>query len=94
MMKFIRSAVAVCVVVFAVTIAAAQTGGIKVVVTDSAGLRLPGAIVTISNETGFVKTTSAMRVGVRGRCGVRLELNVRRMVGRRHLPIVELKPAA
>jgi len=34
------------------------------------------------------------RTSIRGRCGVRLELNVSRMAGRRHLPIVELKPAA
>jgi hypothetical protein len=31
---------------------------------------------------------------VRGRCGQRLDLNVTYLVGRRHLPIVELKRAA
>ena len=37
---------------------------------------------------------AAPRTGVRGRRGVRLELNVRHLAGRKHLPIVELKPAA
>ena len=37
---------------------------------------------------------AAPQTSVRGRCGVQLELIVRRMAGRKHLPIVELKPAA
>ena len=37
---------------------------------------------------------AAPQTGVRGRRGVRLELDVRRLAGRRHLPIVELKRAA
>jgi transposase InsO family protein len=37
---------------------------------------------------------AAPRTGVRGRRGVRLELNVRHLAGRKHLPIVELKRAA
>jgi transposase InsO family protein len=37
---------------------------------------------------------AAPLAGVRGRCGARIELNVRRMAGRRHLPIVELRRAA
>ncbi len=37
---------------------------------------------------------AAPRTSVKGRCGIRLELKVRRMAGRRHLPIVELKKAA
>ena len=37
---------------------------------------------------------AAPRTGVRGRRGVRLELNVRHLAGRKHLPIIELKPAA
>ena len=59
-MKLIRTALAVSVVLLAVTAAAAQTGGIKIVVLDEEGLPLPGATVTISNETGYVKTTSEL----------------------------------
>ncbi len=53
---------ATCIVAAAVcaSAAAAQTGGISVVVTDAAGRPLPGAAVTISHETGFVKTTTEL----------------------------------
>jgi hypothetical protein len=37
---------------------------------------------------------AAPRTGIRGRRGVRLELSVRCLRGRKHLPIVELKRAA
>ncbi len=37
---------------------------------------------------------AAPRTGVQGQCGISLELNVCRMAGRSHLPIVELKTAA
>ena len=37
---------------------------------------------------------AAPRTGVRGRRGVRLELSVNYLAGRKHLPIVELKRAA
>ncbi len=37
---------------------------------------------------------AAPRTGVQGQCGIRLELKVRSMAGRRYLPIAELKPAA
>ena len=37
---------------------------------------------------------AAPRTGVRCRCVARIELSVRRMAGRRHLPIVGLKSAA
>ena len=37
---------------------------------------------------------AAPRTSVRGRRGVRFELNVRYLAGRKHLPIVELKRAA
>ncbi|MHC4428604.1 MAG: TonB-dependent receptor, partial [Planctomycetota bacterium] len=57
-MRFVRAAVAACVVLLAVTAATAQTGGIEVSVTDQEGLPLPGATVTISNELGYVKTTT------------------------------------
>jgi hypothetical protein len=59
-MRFVRTAVAACVILLAATAAAAQTGGIKVTVTDQEGLPLPGATVTIANELGYVKTTAQM----------------------------------
>jgi len=37
---------------------------------------------------------AAPRTKIRGRRGVRLELHVQRLAGRKHLPIVELKRAA
>ena len=53
-MSWIRTALAIAIAALAVTAAAAQSGGIKVVVTDNEGMALPGATVTISHETGFV----------------------------------------
>ena len=49
-----------CVAALAMTTAAAQTGGIDVVVTDAEGAPLPGATVTISHDTGFVKTMAEL----------------------------------
>ena len=40
--------------------AAAQSGSLRVEVTDSAGEPLPGATVTISHPTGYVATTSQL----------------------------------
>lgn len=56
-MKLVRIGVIALVALFAVSAAFAQTGGLRVRVVDSNG-PLPGAIVTISHETGYVKTTS------------------------------------
>ncbi|NIM01598.1 MAG: TonB-dependent receptor [Acidobacteria bacterium] len=56
-MKWIRFALAIGVVGLAFTAASAQSGGLTIVVSDEVG-PLPGAIVTISHETGYVKTTS------------------------------------
>ena len=56
-MKWIRFALAIMVVGLAFTAASAQSGGMTVVVSDEVG-PLPGAIVTISHDTNFVKTTS------------------------------------
>jgi outer membrane receptor protein involved in Fe transport len=42
----------------AATAALAQVGGLRVVVTDAAGAPLAGATVTISHETGYIKTTA------------------------------------
>lgn len=63
-MKWIRFALALVVVGLACTAASAQTGGLTIQVTDEVG-PLPGAIVTISHETAFVKTT-AVQTDVRG----------------------------
>jgi hypothetical protein len=57
-MRFARTALVGCIVLLAVTAAVAQTGGIEVTVTDSEGLPLPGATVTISNKLGYIKTTT------------------------------------
>jgi hypothetical protein len=54
-----RTALAAIVILLAVSGAAAQSGGLTVKVMDSNG-PLPGATVTISHETGFVKTTSVL----------------------------------
>ena len=59
-MKHRRSALAACVVAFAMTTVAAQTGGIDVVVTDAEGSPLPGATVTISHDAGYVKTMAEL----------------------------------
>ena len=56
----IRTALAVAIALFAVGAAVAQTGGITVIVTDTDGTPLPGATVTISHETGFVRTTAQL----------------------------------
>ena len=63
-MKWIRFALAIGVVGLAFTAASAQSGGLTVIVTDEVG-PLPGAIVTISHETNFVKTTS-VQTNMRG----------------------------
>jgi hypothetical protein len=54
-----RTTLATIVVLLGASAAFAQSGGLVVVVTDSNG-PLPGATVTISHETGFVKTTSVL----------------------------------
>jgi hypothetical protein len=59
-MRWIQSALAACIVVLAVSSVAAQTGGLVVTVLDESGTPLPGATVTISHETSFVKTTAAL----------------------------------
>ena len=63
-MKWIRFALAIGVVGLAFTAASAQSGGLTVTVSDEVG-PLPGAVVTISHETNFVKTTS-VQTNVRG----------------------------
>ena len=57
-MRLIRTALVVSIVVLVATAAMAQSGGIKIVVIDAEGLPLPGATVTLSHETGSVKTSS------------------------------------
>ena len=47
--------------------ASAQTGGLEVTVVDADGSPLPGATVTISHDTGSVKTTAALTDGERER---------------------------
>ncbi len=59
-MKFIRLALAVCVVALAFSAASAQTGGLSVQVLDSDGNPLPGATVTISNPLGYVGTSAVL----------------------------------
>jgi hypothetical protein len=56
-MKVIPTVLATLVVALGMSAAFAQSGGMTVRVTDSAG-PLPGATVTISQETGYIKTTS------------------------------------
>ena len=53
-----RAVLAACVVLLAVTAATAQTGGITVLVGDEDGNPLADAQVTISHETGSVRTTT------------------------------------
>jgi len=60
MKKTVRRILAVAVVLLAATGAAAQVGGLRVVVRDSEGALLPGATVTISHELGYLKTTSEL----------------------------------
>ena len=51
-MRFVRLALASSVVLLAVTGAAAQSGGLTVLVADDQGLQLRGALVTIGHATG------------------------------------------
>jgi len=53
-----RTVIAACFVALVVAPALAQTGGITVQVLDPAGDPLPGATVTISHPTGYVKATA------------------------------------
>jgi hypothetical protein len=55
-MRFQRIALGLLIFGLAVTAAAAQTGGLRVVVTDDKG-PLPGATVILSNDRGYVKAT-------------------------------------
>lgn len=58
-MRAVKGALAALVVWAAVSVASAQTGGLKVVVTDGADRSpLPGAIVTLTHELGYVKETN------------------------------------
>jgi hypothetical protein len=60
-MRHTLCAATVCLVALAaVSGAFAQTGGIRVLVTASAGQPLPGARVTISHATGYVKATTLL----------------------------------
>jgi len=56
-MSWGRAVIRVLAAAFAVSMAAAQTGGLEVVVTDGQNEPLPGAVVTISHEQGYVKET-------------------------------------
>jgi carboxypeptidase family protein len=56
-MRWVRPVIAVLVAAFAVSLAAAQSGGLEVTVTDGQNEPLPGAVVTISHEQGYVKET-------------------------------------
>ncbi|MCP3979407.1 MAG: DUF3520 domain-containing protein [bacterium] len=58
-MKHSRLALLTFSAMIAISVALAQSGGIVVQVVDSNG-PLPGAVVTISHEHGFVKTTAIM----------------------------------
>src|SRR5262245_59571409 len=58
-MRAVKGVLAALVVWVAVSAASAQTGGLKVVVLDGADKSpLPGAIVTLSHQLGYVKETS------------------------------------
>jgi hypothetical protein len=57
-MKSTRLILVVCCLAGAATATLAQVGGFTVVVTDEEGDPLPAATVTISHETGFIKTTA------------------------------------
>jgi outer membrane receptor protein involved in Fe transport len=58
-MRAIKGVLAALAVWVAVSAASAQTGGLKVVVLDGADKSpLPGAIVTLSSQLGYVKETS------------------------------------
>src|SRR5262245_15637789 len=58
-MRAIKGVLATLVVWAAISVASAQTGGLKVVVLDGADKSpLPGAIVTLSHALGYVKETN------------------------------------
>lgn len=57
-MRTMRAIIAACFVALIVAPALAQTGGIKVRVLDPSGDPLPGASVTISHPTDYVKPTA------------------------------------
>ncbi len=57
-MRLVRAGLAVFAALFAVSVVSAQTGGLDVIVTDEENQPLPGAVVTISHEQGYVKETS------------------------------------
>jgi len=58
-MRAVKGVLATLVVWVAVSVASAQTGGLKVVVLDGADKSpLPGAIVTLSHQLGYVKESS------------------------------------
>ncbi len=59
-MRIARSCILALYLLPAAAAALAQVGGITVVVTDADGAPFPGATVTISHGTAFVKTTSAL----------------------------------
>ena len=65
-MKLVRTALAAMVVVLAISAAAAQSGGLTVLVVDSNG-PLPGATVTISHEIGLRQATTAVLTNATGR---------------------------
>ncbi len=60
MSAWARRSIAIGIAVLAVGSAAAQSGGISVAVRDWEGRPLPGATVTISHDTGYVKTTAQL----------------------------------
>ena len=58
-MRAVKGVLATLVVWLAISAASAQTGGLKVVVLDGADKSpLPGAIVTLSHQLGYVKETN------------------------------------
>jgi len=57
-MRTLRTIIAACFVALTVVPAVAQTGGIDVRILDPSGDPLPGATVTISHPTDYVKATS------------------------------------
>jgi hypothetical protein len=58
-MKCVRATLVLLVAVFSVSVASAQTGALEVSVTDEEGQPLPGAVVTISHEQGYIKETGS-----------------------------------
>ena len=59
-MQQLRGILAMGLALLAAGTAMAQTGGLVIKVVDPDGDRLPGATVTISSETGFIKTTGVL----------------------------------